>query len=158
MPKKKSISKVKKKAPKKTKAKKKIKPIKKKVLKKIEEKELIIKTKPEWVKSALVNKAKYQKKYSDSIKKNDDFWKIEGKRITWIKPYKKIKDVKYSKKEVKIKWYEDGTLNASANCIDRHLKDKKDKTALFGWVMIQKILKRFRTNNYIMKFLKLQMV
>ena len=64
MPKKKSISKVK----------KKIKP-KKKVLKKIEEKELIIKTKPEWVKSALVNKAKYQKKYSDSIKKNDDFWK-----------------------------------------------------------------------------------
>ena len=122
MPKKKSISKVKKKTP------KKIKPIRKKVLKKVEEKKLIIKTKPEWVKSALVNKAKYQKKYSDSIKKNDDFWKIEGKRITWIKPYKKIKDVKYSKKEVKIRWYEDGTLNASANCIDRHLKDKKDKT------------------------------
>jgi len=133
MPKKKSISKVKKKAPKKTKVKKKIKPIKKKVLKKIEEKELIIKTKPEWVKSALINKTKYQKKYSDSIKKNDDFWKIEGKRITWIKPYKKIKDIKYSKKEVKIKWYEDGTLNASANCIDRHLKDKKDKTAII-WV------------------------
>ena len=101
MPKKKSLSRVKNKTPKKTKVKKKIKPIKKKVLKKIEEKELIIKTKPEWVKSALVNKAKYQKKYSDSIKKNDDFWKTEGKRITWIKPYKKIKNVKYSKKEVK---------------------------------------------------------
>ncbi len=55
--------------------KKKIKPIRKKVLKKFEEKELIIKTKPEWVKSALANKAKYQKKYSDSIKKNDNFWK-----------------------------------------------------------------------------------
>ena len=92
MPKKKSISKVKKKTPKKTKAKKRIKPIRKKVLKKFEEKEFIIKTKPEWVKSALVNKTKYQKKYSDSIKKNDDFWKIEGKRITWIKPYKKIKE------------------------------------------------------------------
>ena len=92
MPKKKSISKVKK-VSKKTKAKKKVKPFKKKVLKKIEEKELIIKTKPEWVKSALVNKAKYQKKYSDSIKNNNDFWKNEGKRITWIKPYKKIKDV-----------------------------------------------------------------
>ena len=127
MPKKKSISKVKK-VSKKTKVKKKIKPIKKKVLKKIEEKELIIKTKPEWIKGALINKAKYQKKYSDSIKDNNNFWKVEGKRITWIKPYKKIKDVKYSKKEVKIKWYEDGTLNASANCIDRHLKDKKDKT------------------------------
>ena len=46
---------------------------------------------------------------------------------------KKIKDVKYSTKEVKIKWFEDGTLNASANCIDRHLKDKKDKTAII-WV------------------------
>ena len=72
-------------------------------IKKIEEKELIFETKPEWVKNALVNKAKYKKKYSDSIKNNNDFWKIEGKRITWIKPYKKIKNVKYSKKEVKIK-------------------------------------------------------
>ena len=120
MPKKKSISKVKKKVSKKTKVKKKIKHIRKK----IEEKELIFKTKPEWVKSALINKAKYQEKYSNSIKNNNDFWRVEGKRITWIKPYKKIKDVKYSKKEVKIKWYEDGTLNASANCIDRHLKDQ----------------------------------
>ena len=65
--------------------------VKKKILKIIEEKELIIKTKPEWVKNALVNKAKYQTKYSNSIKKNDDFWKVEGKRITWIKPYKKLK-------------------------------------------------------------------
>ena len=62
--------------------------------KKVDEKELFFKTKTEWVKSALVNKTKYQKKYSDSIKKNDDFWKKEGKRITWVKPYKKIKNVK----------------------------------------------------------------
>jgi acetyl-CoA synthetase len=81
----------------------------------------------------LANKSKYEQKYSQSIKNNDEFWKKEGKRITWIKPYKKIKDVKYSSKEVKIKWFEDGTLNASANCIDRHLKDKKDKTAII-WV------------------------
>ena len=93
----------------------------------------VIKTKPEWVKRSLANKAQYQKKYSDSIKNNNSFWKKEGKRITWIKPYKKIKDVKYSKNEVRIKWFEDGTLNASANCIDRHLKDKKDKTAII-WV------------------------
>ena len=79
--------------------------------------EVVIKTKPEWVKSSLANKIKYQQKYSQSIKSNDEFWRKEGKRITWIKPYKKIKDVKYSTKEVKIKWYEDGTLNASANCI-----------------------------------------
>jgi acetyl-CoA synthetase len=95
--------------------------------------ELVIKTKPEWIKSSLANKSKYEQKYSQSIKNNDEFWKKEGKRITWIKPYKKIKNVKYSSKEVKIKWFEDGTLNASANCIDRHLKDKKDKTAII-WV------------------------
>ena len=95
--------------------------------------ELIIKTKPEWIKSSLANKAQYLKKYNESIKNNNSFWKKEGKRITWIKPYKKIKDVKYSKDDVRIKWFEDGTLNASANCIDRHLKDKKDKTAII-WV------------------------
>ena len=67
------------------------------------------------------------------MKKNENFWRREGKRIDWIKPYTKIKDVKYSKTDVKIKWYYDGTLNASANCIDRHLEDKKNKTAII-WV------------------------
>jgi acetyl-CoA synthetase len=82
MPKKnKKKSKVEKKIPKKSVARKKVKQIKKRVLKKIEEKELILKTKLEWVKSALVNKTKYQKKYSDSIKNNNEFWKKEGKRI-----------------------------------------------------------------------------
>src|SRR5210317_2072810 len=118
-----------KKVTKKTKAKKKA------ISKVIKEssKELIIKTKPQWIKSSLATKSKYRDKYSKSIKNNDEFWKKEGKRITWIKPYKKIKDVKYSTKDVKIKWFHDGTLNASANCIDRHLKDKKDKTAII-WV------------------------
>ena len=57
-----------------------------------------------------------------SVKDNENFWRKEGKRINWIKPYTKIKDVKYSKEDVKNKWYYDGTLNVSANCIDRHLK------------------------------------
>jgi acetyl-CoA synthetase len=132
---------------KKTKTKVKKKSVKKKTKKSVKKKiikvskknkssnsaELVIKTKPEWIKSSLANKSTYQKKYNDSIKNNDGFWKKEGKRISWIKPYKKIKDVKYSTKEVKIKWFQDGTLNASANCIDRHLKDKKDKTAII-WV------------------------
>ena len=95
--------------------------------------ETVFKPRLEWIKASLANKAQYQNKYNESIKNNNTFWKKEGKRITWIKPYKKIKDIKYSKEEVKIKWYEDGTLNASANCIDRHLKDKKDKTAII-WV------------------------
>jgi acetyl-CoA synthetase len=110
--------------------------VKKKVISKVTKnssKEIIIKTKPQWIKSSLATKIAYRDKYSESIKNNDEFWRKEGKRITWIKPYKKIKDVKYSTKDVKIKWFHDGTLNASANCIDRHLKDKKDKTAII-WV------------------------
>ena len=135
MSKKKKKSKIKKKRAKKIKkvqTKIKYKKIKKKVKVSLTD-EVVFKNKPEWIKSSLANKSQYQAKYNESIKNNNAFWKKEGKRITWIKQYKKIKDVKYSKKEVKIKWYEDGTLNASANCIDRHLKDKKDKTAII-WV------------------------
>ena len=110
------------------------KKVEKKSQKKIQAvKEIIYKTKKEWISKATVNKSQYEKKYNQSIKDNDGFWKKEGKRITWIKPYKKIKDVKYSKEEVKIKWFYDGTLNASANCIDRHLKKNKNKTAII-WV------------------------
>ena len=97
------------------------------------EDELIIKTKSDWIKKAYANKKSYEKKYNLSIKNNEAFWKKEGKRITWIKPYTKIKDVKYSKTDVKIKWFYDGTLNASENCIDRHLENKKNKTAII-WV------------------------
>ena len=55
-------------------------------------KEQIIKIKPEWVKRSLANKSQYQKKYQESIKSNDNFWRREGKRITWIKPFKKIRN------------------------------------------------------------------
>ncbi len=93
----------------------------------------IYKVKSEWVKKAIVNKNNYEKKYNQSIKDNDGFWRKEGKRISWIKPYTKIKEVKYSSSDVNIKWFYDGTLNASANCIDRHLKNNNDKTAIM-WV------------------------
>ncbi len=107
---------------------------KKKSLKKYQTEELIYKTKSDWVKKALINKSGYEKKYSQSLKENDKFWKKEGKRITWIKPYTKIKDFKYSKSDVHIKWFYDGTLNASANCIDRHLKKKKKQNCNYmGW-------------------------
>ncbi len=94
---------------------------------------MVIGVSDNWSKQAYVNKSKYKKKYSLSIKDNEKFWKKEGKRINWIKPYSKIKDVKYSKKEVRIKWFYDGTLNASENCIDRHLKKNGKKTAII-WV------------------------
>ena len=94
---------------------------------------LVFKVTEDWSKNAYVNKSQYDKKYKFSIKENENFWAKEGKRITWIKPYTKIKDVKYSKSEVNIKWYYDGTLNASANCIDRHLEKKGNKPAII-WV------------------------
>ena len=137
--------------------KKRIKAKNKKIKSQKIKKEVIIKTKSDWIKKAQVNKKVYEKKYNDSIKNNDSFWKKEGKRITWIKPYKKIKDVKYSKSEVRIKWYEDGTLNASANCIDRHLKYKKDKTAIIWVGDNPKESKKYHINNYIKKFQKRQM-
>ncbi len=104
-----------------------------KIVKKKESRDLIFKVTKKWSNKAYINKIQYEKKYKLSIKDNENFWKKEGKRIDWIKPYKKIKDVKYSKTDVKIRWYYDGTLNASANCIDRHLENKKNKTAII-WV------------------------
>ena len=143
--KKRRIKKLKKKKLKKRK-KRRIKKLKRKKSKKIKKKtrntkkreasksnELIFKVPKKWSRSAYVDKNQYEKKYKLSIKNNEEFWKKEGKRIDWIKPYTKIKDVKYSKTDVKIKWFYDGTLNASANCIDRHLSDKKNKTAII-WV------------------------
>jgi len=113
--------------------KRKKKKLKSRKIKTSESKELIFKVTKKWANSAYVDKSKYEKKYKLSIKDNEGFWKKEGKRIDWIKPYTKIKDVKYSKTDVKIRWYYDGTLNASANCIDRHLQDRKNKTAII-WV------------------------
>ena len=106
---------------------------KKSIIVKDEEGNSVIKVSEAWSNQALINSTKYKKKYNLSVKENDKFWKKEGKRITWIKPYTKIKDVKYSKDEVKIKWFYDGTLNVSANCIDRHLKKNGKKTAII-WV------------------------
>ena len=89
--------------------------LKKQALVKDDDGNKIFQVPEKWAKQALVNKAKYKKKYNLSIKENDKFWKKEGKRISWIKPYTKIKDIKYSKDDVKIKWFYDGSLNASAN-------------------------------------------
>ena len=90
----------------------------------------IFKVSDEWSKIGHVNKKGYEEKYNKSIKDNDAFWAAEGKRIDWIKPYTKIKDVVYSKAKTEIKWFYDGTLNASYNCIDRHLAKKRNQTAI----------------------------
>ena len=72
-----------------------------------------------WKSEALVDKEQYENLYKESILENDDFWNKQGNRINWIKKYSKIKDIKYSTTDVNIKWYYDGTLNVTENCIDR---------------------------------------
>ncbi|WP_428515727.1 acetate--CoA ligase [Roseovarius sp.] len=80
--------------------------------------------------NAHVDAAKYDEMYAASIKDPEAFWGEQGKRIDWIKPYSKVKDVDYTYGNVSIKWFEDGTLNVAANCIDRHLADRADQTAI----------------------------
>tara|TARA_B100000029_G_scaffold472705_1_gene513447 strand:+ start:10148 stop:12073 length:1926 start_codon:yes stop_codon:yes gene_type:complete len=77
-----------------------------------------------------LNKLEYEELYKKSINDNDFFWNDNGKRVDWIKQFSKVKKFKYSKKEVDIKWYYDGTLNVSYNCIDRHAKKTPDKIAI----------------------------
>ena len=79
---------------------------------------------------ANIDKAGYEAAYTQSLTDNDRFWAEHGQRIDWIKPYSQISDVSYDKPDVHIKWYADGTLNASANCLDRHLETRGDQTAI----------------------------
>ncbi|MFL4471786.1 acetate--CoA ligase [Tateyamaria armeniaca] len=84
----------------------------------------------ETVARAHVDAAKYDEMYAASIKDPEAFWGEHGKRIDWIKPYTQVKDVSYDFGNVNINWYADGTLNVSANCIDRHLETRGDQTAI----------------------------
>ncbi|SHJ38739.1 acetyl-coenzyme A synthetase [Palleronia salina] len=88
---------------------------------------------PDFVKTAHVDAAKYEEMYAASIADPDAFWGEHGKRIDWIKPYTKVKNTDFTYGKVDIRWFEDGTLNVAANCIDRHLKDRGDQTAII-WV------------------------
>ena len=80
--------------------------------------------------SAHVDNDGYLEMYRRSIDDNEGFWREQGQRIDWIKPYTEISDVDWMVPNVSAKWYADGTLNASYNCIDRHLASKADKVAL----------------------------
>ena len=80
--------------------------------------------------SAHLTKDKYEEAYKFALDNPEAFWEKEGKRINWINPYTMVKDVTWSNNDVNIKWYYDGTLNASYNCIDRHLSDKSDQIAI----------------------------
>lgn len=80
--------------------------------------------------NAHVNAAKYDEMYAASVADPDAFWGEHGKRIDWMKPFSTVKNVNFTLGEVSIKWFEEGTLNVAANCIDRHLETRGDQTAI----------------------------
>jgi acetyl-CoA synthetase len=84
----------------------------------------------DWAARALVDEAGYEEMYAQSVADPEAFWGEHGKRIDWIKPYTRVKDVSYAPDDVHIRWYHDGTLNASVNCLDRHLASRGDQTAI----------------------------
>jgi acetyl-CoA synthetase len=83
----------------------------------------------DWSARAWIDAAKYERMYRRSIDDSEGFWAEQARRITWIKPPSKIKDVDYTG-DIRIRWYYDGTLNVSVNCIDRHLPTRANQTAI----------------------------
>ena len=89
-----------------------------------------MKIRNEWKSDAKVDESQYKSMYEKSISHNEDFWNEQGKRLQWKKNYTKINKVKFSAKDVDIKWYYDGTLNVTESCIDRHAKLTPNKIAI----------------------------
>ena len=77
-----------------------------------------------------VDKQRYEEMYKQSVEDNTGFWSEQARRINWIKPFSKVKDISWDRKDVYIRWFEDGTLNACYNCVDRHLETRADQTAI----------------------------
>ena len=84
----------------------------------------------EFAANAHVNAEKYAAMYAASVKDPEAFWAEHAKRLDWMKPFTKVKDTSYAHDDVHIKWFEDGTLNVAANCIDRHLETRGEQTAI----------------------------
>jgi acetyl-CoA synthetase len=83
----------------------------------------------EWAGRAWVDDAGYRTMYQQSLDDPEGFWREQGKRIDWIAPYTRVKDTDFTG-DVHVRWFADGTLNASANCLDRHLEVRGDQTAI----------------------------
>src|SRR4051794_38134625 len=84
----------------------------------------------DWSRRAFIDGAGYEAKYRASVTDPEAFWREEGKRIHWFKPYTRAKNTTFGPGEVSIKWFEDGTTNVAYNCIDRHLKTRGDQVAI----------------------------
>lgn len=79
---------------------------------------------------ANIGDAEYTDLYAQSINNPINFWREQAQRIDWIKPFSTVKNTSFERNNVNVKWYEDGTLNVCYNCVDRHLIDKANQTAI----------------------------
>jgi len=77
-----------------------------------------------------INSQEYETLYRESVENNADFWAGEAKRLDWMRPFTKVRDVSFEKDNLHINWFEDGELNVAANCIDRHLDKRGDQAAI----------------------------
>jgi len=84
----------------------------------------------EFAAKARITRNQYLQQYDESISNPEGFWQLAGQRLDWIKPYTKVKDVSYRESDFRIRWFYDGQLNVTSNCLDRHLHDRDHKTAI----------------------------
>jgi acetyl-CoA synthetase len=92
--------------------------------------EVIFPASQEWKARAFADDAAYRSMYAAEIADPEAFWGHHGRRLDWIKPYTKVKDVSFNEADFRIRWFEDGVLNASYNCIDRHLEKRGEQIAI----------------------------
>ncbi len=85
---------------------------------------------PEWAGTAQIDAARYAEMYRESVEDPDGFWRREAQRIDWIKPFETVKETSFNEDDFGIRWFADGTLNLSANCLDRHLPSRGGTTAI----------------------------
>ncbi|WP_037082405.1 acetate--CoA ligase [Pseudoxanthomonas sp. J35] len=86
--------------------------------------------KPEFAARARIGRDDYQRLYRESVEDPEGFWRKAADRLDWFRKPTKIKDVSYQLDDFHIRWFEDGELNASVNCLDRQLEKRGDKVAL----------------------------
>ena len=80
--------------------------------------------------AAQVKRLDYDQLYAESVEDPDRFWRRIGRRLDWIKDFSQVKDANFAIDDFHIRWFHDGKLNVSSNCLDRHLKTRADKTAI----------------------------
>jgi len=84
----------------------------------------------EFAAKARVKAADYEQLYAESVRDPEGFWSRVARRLDWIKPFTKVKDVSFAANDLHVRWFHDGQLNLSANCLDRQLAKRGDKTAI----------------------------